>query len=432
MPVICIYCAPMRRVWLCVLLAALPRAAEADPTHLGGFFGPRVFADDANLGYLEDEDFHPRLRNQIGYGLRIAKPFFFTWFFPELELMFVPTKTTEVGNADAARVYWLEPRMHLRIELMNEQRILPFLIIGGGSPIALSSARRTFNSGVTGEGYVGAGVRFDTEKGFLIRFDARLAVQPAAVGFVNVEADLGVGLEFIFGGPRRIRSDEEKPVVVGPPPDKDKDGLPDKGDKCPDRPEDVDSFEDADGCPDIDNDNDRVLDIADKCPTESENLNGYNDDDGCVDELPPEIESLKGTIEGLIYADGETAVRPTARKAMDRIAKILLAHPTVKIILIGHTDDREAKAFITPSKKDEPPPDVTAIANDLSRARAEAVRQELVAAGIPAGRMVVDGFGADEPVTDNGTAKSRLANRRVEIKLFVPQALSGPDAAPAP
>jgi outer membrane protein OmpA-like peptidoglycan-associated protein len=164
-----------------------------------------------------------------------------------------------------------------------------------------------------------------------------------------------------------------------------------------------------------------VLDIADKCPNESENLNGYADDDGCIDVIPPEVESLRGTIEGLIYADGETAVRPTAQKAIDGIAKIMIAHPSVKIVLIGHTDDREAKAFVTPPRKDEPAPDVASIATDLARARAEAVRQALVSAGVPTGRMVVDGVGAEEPVTDNGSAKGRLANRRVEIKLFVPR-----------
>ena len=64
---------------------------------------------------------------------------------------------------------------------------------------------------------------------------------------------------------------------------------------------------------------------------------------------------------------------------------------------------------------------VEQIAVDLARARAEAVRQALVAAGIPAGRMIVDGIGAEEPVADNNSAKGRLANRRVEIKLFVPR-----------
>ncbi|NVB84771.1 MAG: OmpA family protein, partial [Kofleriaceae bacterium] len=96
-------------------------------------------------------------------------------------------------------------------------------------------------------------------------------------------------------------------------------------------------------------------------------------------------------------------------------------HPSIKVVLVGHTDDREAKAFVTPAAEGAPPPDVDAIATDLARARAEAVRQALVSQGIPSGRFVIDGVGAEEPVADNATPKGRLANRRVEIKLFVPK-----------
>jgi flagellar motor protein MotB len=34
--------------------------------------------------------------------------------------------------------------------------------------------------------------------------------------------------------------------------------------------------------------------------------------------------------------------------------------------------------------------------------------------------VIVDGRGAEEPVADNDKPKGRLANRRVEIKLYVP------------
>jgi hypothetical protein len=44
--------------------------------------------------------------------------------------------------------------------------------------------------------------------------------------------------------------------------DRDGDGYDDGVDKCPDDPEDFDSFEDDDGCPDKDNDKDGVLDAS--------------------------------------------------------------------------------------------------------------------------------------------------------------------------
>lgn len=51
-----------------------------------------------------------------------------------------------------------------------------------------------------------------------------------------------------------------------PDPDNDGDGVPDKSDDCPNRAEDPDGFQDADGCPDPDNDSDGVPDAEDECP----------------------------------------------------------------------------------------------------------------------------------------------------------------------
>ena len=65
--------------------------------------------------------------------------------------------------------------------------------------------------------------------------------------------------------------------------DNDQDGLPDEVDKCPNKPEDIDDFEDKDGCPEADNDKDGILDTADHCPNEPETVNGVDDLDGCPD-----------------------------------------------------------------------------------------------------------------------------------------------------
>jgi len=67
--------------------------------------------------------------------------------------------------------------------------------------------------------------------------------------------------------------------------DRDGDGIKDDIDKCPDDPEDIDDFEDSDGCPDPDNDRDGIPDKIDKCPNEPETKNGFEDEDGCPDSL---------------------------------------------------------------------------------------------------------------------------------------------------
>ena len=68
-----------------------------------------------------------------------------------------------------------------------------------------------------------------------------------------------------------------------PDPDNDADGIPDTSDGCPDLAEDADGFDDADGCPDPDNDGDGIVDVADACPLEPEDVDGFEDTDGCID-----------------------------------------------------------------------------------------------------------------------------------------------------
>jgi OOP family OmpA-OmpF porin len=68
-----------------------------------------------------------------------------------------------------------------------------------------------------------------------------------------------------------------------PEDDNDGDGMPDATDRCPDEAEDRDQFQDQDGCPDRDNDSDGVPDGYDSCPREPEDRDGDHDEDGCPD-----------------------------------------------------------------------------------------------------------------------------------------------------
>lgn len=63
--------------------------------------------------------------------------------------------------------------------------------------------------------------------------------------------------------------------------DRDGDHRPDSEDKCPDQAEDLDGFEDEDGCPELDNDKDGIPDLNDKCPLDPEDGKQPNPKDGC-------------------------------------------------------------------------------------------------------------------------------------------------------
>ena len=85
-----------------------------------------------------------------------------------------------------------------------------------------------------------------------------------------------------------------------PPPDIDGDGITNALDECIETPEDIDGFEDSDGCPDLDNDDDQIPDTEDSCPDEAEDYDGYADDDGC-----PEDDA---DADGIVDADDQCPV----------------------------------------------------------------------------------------------------------------------------
>jgi len=63
--------------------------------------------------------------------------------------------------------------------------------------------------------------------------------------------------------------------------DPDADGIVGKLDLCPDALEDIDGYQDQDGCPDPDNDGDGIADIQDRCCYVAEDKDGVQDLDGC-------------------------------------------------------------------------------------------------------------------------------------------------------
>jgi len=113
------------------LLCALPplskaSSAAAEPMQIGGWFGPRVFSSDSKLGYIPGAE-HPGLASSIAFGPRIALPLH-PWIIPELELGFSPAQTETMSVIERpVRVYWLDPRLHVRFEILPGRRLQPFV-----------------------------------------------------------------------------------------------------------------------------------------------------------------------------------------------------------------------------------------------------------------------------------------------------------------
>jgi uncharacterized protein (TIGR03382 family) len=196
--------------------------------------------------------------------------------------------------------------------------------------------------------------------------------------------------------------------------DNDQDGIPDATDKCPNEPEDKDGFQDDDGCPDLDNDQDGIPDATDKCPSEPETKNGFQDDDGCPDEVPDPVKKFIGVVHGVNFKSGSAELLPGSSKVLDQAVATLQQFPDLRLEIGGHTDDLTVNPHGKFKDNDE-----------LSTARAESVRDYMIAMGIAPGRLVAHGYGAAKPIDDPEQLKggklraARAKNRRVEFDLVV-------------
>jgi len=96
---------------------------------------------------------------------------------------------------------------------------------------------------------------------------------------------------------------------------------------------------------------------------------------------------------------GKHSIKREYIPLLNEVVKTLKENPNVKVRIEGFTDNIGPKAY-----------------NDrLSLRRAQAVRDYLIEAGIPADRIEVAGFGKERYIADNTTPIGRLTNRRAEF-----------------
>jgi outer membrane protein OmpA-like peptidoglycan-associated protein len=223
--------------------------------------------------------------------------------------------------------------------------------------------------------------------------------------------------------------------------DNDRDKIPDTDDRCPNKPEDLDGFEDADGCPDPDNDGDTVLDLNDRCPDEPEDLDRFQDSDGCPDpdndgdrildaddKCPnkPEIYNKVDDHDGCPDA-GKGPVRVTYKKI--KVPPVFFATNSDVILKRSHRTLKHVARTLMANpwiKKLRIEGHTDNRGNDqfnmeLSRRRAKSVREYLVGAGVNTRRLVSQGYGETAPKASNRTRRGRAKNRRVEFVIVDPR-----------
>jgi OOP family OmpA-OmpF porin len=164
--------------------------------------------------------------------------------------------------------------------------------------------------------------------------------------------------------------------------DSDGDGVPDDTDACPGTPPGVQV--DASGCA-IDSDGDGVSDHADECPDTPRGA--IVDHRGCW------------VVKGVKFDYKKWDVKPQFNTNLNNIINILKRTPGLKIRVEGHTDNIGSKKYNL----------------ELSKKRAQAIKNYLVGNGIDQSRITSIGYGLSRPIVDNDTKEGRALNRRAEL-----------------
>jgi chemotaxis protein MotB len=113
--------------------------------------------------------------------------------------------------------------------------------------------------------------------------------------------------------------------------------------------------------------------------------------------------------DAVLFDSGSTTIKPEGRELLAKLAQDIQSRPCRRIWVRGHTDsDRVAR---TETKERFPHGNL-----ELSAARAVEVASFLTSdGGMPAEKVVVAGFGPNEPVAANDSPENKRRNRRVEI-----------------
>ncbi len=264
-----------------VALLVLSHALAQDPGPTAGLAGGMLLTPD-------DNPLQGGLHGTVRLGATIASPF-------DLE---VEVSRLEGTTRDFGIGYWsAAARLNALFHVTPDKRADVFFLFGGGMQ------------------YVD--VRRDSAADAPGADDRALYVNPSR----DTVLTAGPGLTLHVVGPLHLRADARWYGTFGPdatvatpdtfsdlewtlgfdfraedPPDKDKDGIPNRYDRCKFDPEDKDGFEDDDGCPDGDNDGDGVMDGMDRCEDEPEDKDGYKDRDGCPDP-DNDADGLRDTID---------------------------------------------------------------------------------------------------------------------------------------
>ncbi|WP_018341945.1 OmpA family protein [Cytophaga aurantiaca] len=106
-------------------------------------------------------------------------------------------------------------------------------------------------------------------------------------------------------------------------------------------------------------------------------------------------------LPNVYFARGGVDLLESSNESLDQLYTLLLDNPTMRIELLGYTDNQGDPALNI----------------QLSEKRVAAIKDYLVAKGISSARITGKGYGGAKPIASNATEETRQLNRRVEFKI---------------
>ena len=223
-----------------------------------------------------------------------------------------------------------------------------------------------------------------------------------------------LGYDFIPDLEEEIKNIDKEELLN----DRDKDGISDEEDFCPDVP----GSKLANGCPDFDNDG--VEDDKDLCPYISGNklANGCPDFDkdgipdkydlcphlygsiksqGCPELTNAEQIILTRALSDLKFNFDKDEIEQVSYIALTELTVLLHKNPSMNLLIEGHASAEGSATYNL----------------SLSARRAKAVQNFFISRGISKGRLILDFYGEGTPLNNNINEEERADNRRVEFDI---------------
>jgi outer membrane protein OmpA-like peptidoglycan-associated protein len=195
--------------------------------------------------------------------------------------------------------------------------------------------------------------------------------------------------------------DPKRAGCPGENPDLDGDGIANKTDQCPTEPVGKKPDPAREGCPFVDRDGDGIADAFDKCPDEPGPPNAFEPSKHGCGELARVTATKIEILQQIFFETDSATIKEESSPVLNAVAAILKKNTKLRVRVEGHTDNQGDDAYNL----------------DLSKRRARSVATWLITnGGIDAGRFETEGYGKTRPVVSGSGDLSM--NRRVEFVII--------------